>query len=112
MEEIIRRYRDIREDYRYNADVMDEDEEEVRRLKYIVNERLGEVDRTIMILYADLQSYRKLGSRLGISHTIVQREVRRIRRRIRDEYMRLYGKEEYGHLFGDDTGVGDGGIRR
>lgn len=91
LEDAVRKYRDIEEEYRFNPDIMDEDDEVVRRLKYIVEKRLNRVDRVIMILYSHDGSYRTLGKRLNISHTIINREVKRIRKLIIEEYGRIYG---------------------
>ena len=101
--EAARRYKDIKDDYTFNDDIMDEDPVLIRRLKYIVSRRLNQVDRTILILYADCESLRDLGEYMGISHTIMQREVERIRGKIR---------EEYEHLFGVTLDFGNGGIHR
>ena len=55
----------------------------------IIAERLTEVDRTLILLYCDCLSYRKLGKRLGLSHTTVAAEIRRIRQLILDEYDKM-----------------------
>lgn len=58
-------------------------------MKEIIAERLTEVDRTLILLYCDCLSYRKLGKRLGLSHTTVAAEIRRIRQLILDEYDKM-----------------------
>ena len=98
-----RRYRDILEEYRFDPDIMNDDDELVRRLKYIVNRRLDTADRTIMILYADCGSYRELAEMLGISHSTIGKVIKGIRRKIRVEYERIYGNAD---------GVGGYGVRR
>lgn len=82
--ETVREYREIREDYVCDGTIFDNDEEMVSRLKWVIQYRLNQVDRTIIILYADCASYAKLGKRLGISHTTAREEVLRIRNRIQD----------------------------
>ena len=88
-EEVARDYKTIREDYAYDPDIFNNEPEKVARVKYIINCRLNQVDRTLIILYADCQSYRKLGKRLGLSHTTIRAEIVRIRRLILDEYRKL-----------------------
>ena len=50
------------------------------------------MDRTIILLYADCLSYRKLGKRLGFSHATLAKEVRRIKEKILEEYHKMEKK--------------------
>jgi DNA-directed RNA polymerase specialized sigma24 family protein len=84
--EIIREYRDIKEDYKYNPDIMSQEDERVARIKEIINTRLSIVDKTLILLYTDCQSYRKLGQRLGLSHMTCRKEIIRIKKIILKEY--------------------------
>lgn len=88
-----RDYKEIRQDYAFDPDIMNDEPERVARVKYIVNNRLNQVDRTLIILYADCQSYRKLGKRLGLSHTTVAVEINRIKAEIRRMYDELEKQE-------------------
>ena len=40
---------------------------------------LNKADKTIIILYAEYQSYREVGKILGISHTTIARFIKQIR---------------------------------
>ena len=93
MKGLVRTYKDIRADYVFNPDIMNDEPERVRLVKYIVQERLNQVDRTLIILYADCQSYRKLGKRLGLSHTTIRGEIVRIKAEIIRIYKELETKE-------------------
>lgn len=84
--EIVKDYREIKEDYAWNPDIMNKDDERVSRVKEIINTRLSVVDKTIILLYVDCQSYRKLGKRLGVSHMTVRRECQRIKKIILEEF--------------------------
>ncbi len=88
-EDAARDYKSIREDYTWDPDIFNDEPERVSLVKYIINRRLNEVDRTLIILYADCQSYRKLGKRLGLSHTTIRNEIQRIKAHILEEYERL-----------------------
>lgn len=88
-QELVRDYKVIREDYRYNFDIFSPDDERVTKVKYIIDNRLTQVDKTIILLYADCGSLRKLGKRMGMSHMTLQKEVKRIKKIILDEYSRL-----------------------
>ena len=62
----------------------------MRAVKDIIANRLSVVDRTLILLYADCQSFHKLGERMGMSHTTVRKEIVRIKNEIRELYERLY----------------------
>ena len=84
--EIVRDYREIKEEYAWHPNIFTKDDERVGKVKEIINTKLSVIDKTIIILYADCQSYRKLGKRLGVSHMTLRREVQRIKNIILKEY--------------------------
>lgn len=84
--EVVSEFRKIRQDYTYNPDIMNEEDERLISLKKIIEENLSLADKTIILLYVDCQSYRKLGKRLGVSHMTIRREVQRIKNIILKEY--------------------------
>ena len=87
--EVARDYKTIREDYRFDADIFSLEPEKTARLKWIIDNRLTEVERIIILLYVDCQSYRKLAKKLTLSHQTCAKEVRRIKAKILDEYNKL-----------------------
>ena len=84
--EVVSEFRKIRQDYTYNPDIMCEDDPRISRVKEIIDNKLSLADKTIILLYVDCQSYRKLGARLGVSHMTLRREVQRIKNIILKEY--------------------------
>lgn len=86
--EIIRDYKEIKEDYKFSADIMNMEDERVHRIKEIINTKLSLVDKTLILLYVDCLSYRKLGARLGLSHMTCRKEIIRIKNIILKEYER------------------------
>ena len=82
-------YKRIAADYAYDGTIFNEDDARLSAVKYSINHRLDQVDRTIILLYADCQSFRKLGKRLGFSHMTIRKEVRRIKARILEEYNQM-----------------------
>ena len=84
--EIIKDFKEIKEDYAWHPDIMTKDDERVSKLKEIINTKLSTIDKTIILLYADCQSYRKLGKRLGVSHMTIRDECIRIKKIILQEY--------------------------
>ena len=87
--EIIRDYKEIKEDYKFSADIMCSEDERVHRIKEIINNKLSIVDKTLILLYVDCQSYRKLVARLGLSHMTCRKEIIRIKNIILKEYERI-----------------------
>ena len=87
--EIIRDYKEIKEDYKFSADILCSEDERVHRIKEIINNKLSIVDKTLILLYVDCQSFRKLGERLGLSHMTCRKEIIRIKNIILKEYDRL-----------------------
>ena len=84
--EVVKEYRQIKEDYAFNPDIMCPDDPRVSRIKEIIDTKLSQVDKTIILLYADCLSYRKLGKKMRLSHMTVRREVIRIKKIILEEY--------------------------
>lgn len=84
--EVVKEYRQIKEDYKFNPDIMCADDPRVARVKEIIETKLSQVDRTIILLYCDCQSYRKLGKKMHLSHMTIRREVIRIKKNILEEY--------------------------
>ena len=85
-DEVIAEFRKIKQEYTYNPDIMNEEDERLTRIKKIIDTKLSLADKTIIRLYVDCQSYRKLGARLGVSHMTLRREVQRIKNIILKEY--------------------------
>ena len=85
-DEVIAEFRKIKQEYTYNPDIMNEEDERLTRIKKIIDQKLSLADKTIILLYVDCQSYRKLGKRLGVSHMTLRREVQRIKNIILKEY--------------------------
>lgn len=98
--DIVTLYRQAVEDYRRTND----DDDETTTLKHVVLSMLPPADRAIIILYAELGSYRKLGTIMGLSHNTVRKEVLRIRK----EIITLYEK----HLHRSSADVADGVVHR
>lgn len=84
--EAVAEFRKIKEDYAFNPDIMNDEDERTSRIKEIIDTKLSLADKTIILLYADCQSYRKLGKRMGVSHMTIRRDCQRIKKIILNEY--------------------------
>lgn len=87
--QVVDEYRAVKQEYAFDPSIFNVDDDRVSRIKEIISTRLSVPDRTLILLYAEYQSYRKLGEQLGLSHMTVRREILRIRKIILDEYGRL-----------------------
>ena len=92
-EKIVRQYNDILADFCVDGSIFSTEPDKVRRVKEIVLQRLDPVDRAIILLYADCQSLRDLGKRLGVSHSSVRSIVDGIKDKIMREYYEMTAKE-------------------
>lgn len=88
-ENAFRDYKDIEADYRFDPSIFTADGEKVAAIKYIIDNKLSRVDKTLILIYADCLSFRKMGKRLGFSHTTMRGEVTRIKGIILDEYNKM-----------------------
>lgn len=84
-----RDFKDIEDEYRHDPSIFATDVERVAALKYIIDHKLSRVDKTLILIYADCQSFRKMGKRLGFSHTTMRCEIKRIKALILDEYNKM-----------------------
>ena len=84
--EVKKKKKEIKQDYAYDSDIMSKDDERVAKIKMIIDTKLSLVDKTIILLYVDCQSYRKLGEKMHLSHMTVRREIIRIKKIILEEY--------------------------
>ena len=87
--EVARDYKTIREDYRYDGSIFSQEPDKIARLKWIIDNRLTEVERILILLYTDCQSYRKLAKKLTLSHQTCAKEVRRIKAKMIEEYQKI-----------------------
>lgn len=88
-ENAFRDYKDIEADYRFDPSIFTADGERVAAVKYIIDHKLTRVDKTLILIYADCLSFRKMGQRLGFSHTTMRGEIKRIKGIILDEYAKM-----------------------
>ncbi len=84
--DFVRDYKDIAPDYAYDGSIFSTEDERVARVKWIIDNKLTQAEKIIILEYTDYQSYRKLGRKLGLSHTCVFNEVRRIKEKIKKEF--------------------------
>ena len=76
--------KDILEEYKPDNDIMSEEDSKINNLKNIIYNKLDEVDRRIILMYAETGSLRKLGKELGVCATTAQSKINEIRRKIYD----------------------------
>lgn len=73
--------KEILKEYEYNPDIFNEEDERLSSAKKALGE-ISEADRIIYCLWLDLESSRKVGKILGVSHSTVLKELKRIKNEI------------------------------
>lgn len=73
--------REIIEEYKPDNSIWREDDDIVDKIKRSI-ENLDDADKIIFILYCETGSLRKVGKRIGVSHTTIYKEIKRIKNRI------------------------------
>lgn len=84
--EVVAEYRAIRDEYAFDPSIFNPGDPKVERLKEIIDTKLSQADKTILLLYVDCQSYRKVGKKLNLSHMTIRREILRIRNIVLEEF--------------------------
>ena len=67
----------------YNSDIF-VDDDRIFRLKEVINE-LDDLDRAILIMYADEGSMAKAGKKFNVSAATIYSNIKRIRNRIKEK---------------------------
>ena len=76
--------KEVIEQYSENPDIFNDESETTKKIKHFIFNNLDEVDRRIILLYAELQSLRKLGKVLGISPSSAFIKIKQIKTKLKD----------------------------
>lgn len=77
--------RKVMKEYSYDNSIFCDDDEIVRKIKYIVNYELTEIEKRVMILYAEIGSQRKLAKELDVSSSSCNLLIKQIRKKIKEK---------------------------
>mgnify|MGYP002868282634 CR=1 FL=1 len=77
---------EILEEYKPDNDIFSEEEFNIKKLKNIIFNELDEVERRIILIYAETGSLRKLGKELGVCASTALSKIKEIRKKIYDKY--------------------------
>lgn len=77
----------ILQKYSPTTDIFSEEEDDApsRRIKEIVFNDLDEIDRRLLLLYAEVGSYRELAKIIGVSATSCFLKIKEIKKKINDK---------------------------
>ena len=91
---ITQRLKELKQLYTYNntLDIMETDDDTIKAeiAKLVIQYELNDIDRNIILLYADAGCLRRLGKTLGCSHSTIRPEVNRIKNNLQDRINLLY----------------------
>lgn len=85
--------KDILKEYEFNDDIMCEDSQKVRIAKMALS-RINESDRIIWCLALEKQSSREVGKILGCSHSLVLKQLKKIKEEILYHIMEILRTED------------------
>ena len=80
---IVKNINRVMEDYKADYSIWREDDDDMMNLKQAIDS-LSESDRIIFVLYCEYGSLRKVGKQLNVSHSIIYKNVRRIKLQMLD----------------------------
>ena len=84
-----------KEDFEFHDDIWDSDDERIRLLKWIIDNKLSIGEKEIFLLYTHNNSnYHKTAKILGCSVTTARNKIIQIRKKI----LRFYESTHEGHL--------------
>lgn len=73
---------DIEEEYKPNTSIFDNDEEEVKKIKYIIFNKLSETDKRIILSYSELGNIRETSKLFKVSPTTIWNRIKEIKKAI------------------------------
>lgn len=71
------------DEYKPSDDIFSDDSDDIGVLKESVM-NLPAANRIIFLLYSEMASYRKVAKKLGVSHTIIYKQIKKIREDIKE----------------------------
>lgn len=98
----------VMESYKPDNSIWREYNDDILILKKAMD-NLNDADRIIFVLYCEYGSLRKVGKELGVSHSIIYKNISRIKRQMYD-YIKVNGTEDneillerMGSMFNDNN---------
>jgi DNA-directed RNA polymerase specialized sigma24 family protein len=77
-------YAIVKNELLHDSGIFSEEQERTRLLRSVIK-RLTQAEQTIILLYAECGSSRKVAAMLNIPRTTMQREISRIKNKIKNE---------------------------
>lgn len=84
-ETIHRCIEDLEWEYEPNNTIWDEDNNKMHHIKTIIFKDLTEMERTVLLLYSNNGSQRKVAKLLGVSPFTINGEIQKIRNKIKEK---------------------------
>ena len=82
----------IMSEYKPDHSIFSEDDEDMTILKECV-QALPPADMIIFLMYSEKQSLREVGKELGVSHTIIYKQINNIRKMMKEWIVTNYPKK-------------------
>lgn len=76
----------LKDELKPNDSIFCNDSPKIRKLKLKLND-MPEDDKALFLLFVEISNYRKVAALLGVSHTLVFKEIRRIKEKYFTEWL-------------------------
>lgn len=81
---MIKNLKEIIDEYKPDNSIWREDNQLIDKIKRAI-QKLNDADKIIFILYCETGSLREVGKKLGVSHSTIFKEIKRIKKLILDD---------------------------
>lgn len=73
---------DLEEAYKFDPSIFNQDDDTVRKIKYVITNKLSETERRIILVYSHIGNIRDTASVFKVSPTTIWNQINNIRKKI------------------------------
>jgi predicted DNA-binding protein (UPF0251 family) len=73
---------DLEETYKFDPSIFNQDDDTVRKIKYVIENKLSETERRIILVYTHIGNIRDTASVFKVSPTTIWNQINNIRKKI------------------------------
>lgn len=73
---------DLEDTYKFDKSIFNEDDELIRKIKYVITNKLSETERRIILVYSHIGNIRETARVFKVSPTTIWNQINNIRKKI------------------------------
>lgn len=73
---------DLEDTYKFDKSIFNEDDELIRKIKYVITNKLSETERRIILVYSHIGNIRETARVFKVSPTTIWNQINSIRKKI------------------------------